>query len=359
MTINRRLFLSMTTAGIAAVSSFSIAKAPKQKLGVALLGLGSYSSGVLAPALQLTQHCELKGVISGSPDKISQWQNRYGLTKQNTYSYDNMHQVVDNGDIDIVYVVTPTSTHLDFVTRAAQAGKHVWCEKPMAMTVAECQKMIDVCHKNGVKLSIGYRMQHEPNTRAFAEFNQSLPFGAMSSISSFAGYAGGPGPKNYWRMQRKMGGGALYDMGVYTINGARFLSGQEPIAVKARSEMPAGFDEVDASTYFTLRFASGLEADCGTSVVTSFNHIKVNCKKGWYQLKPMQSYSGVRGETSSGVKLPAFDGNQQARQMDDDARAIIHDNSPLVPGEEGLKDIRVVEAALKSARSTQDFVDLI
>ncbi len=73
----------------------------------------------------------------------------------------------------------------------------------------------------------------------------------------------------------------------------------------------------------------------------------------------MQSYSGVRGETSSGVKLPAFDGNQQARQMDDDARAIIHDNSPLVPGEEGLKDIRVVEAALKSARSTQDFVDLI
>jgi glucose-fructose oxidoreductase len=357
--MNRRSFLLMTTAGIATVPSLSLAQAPKQKLGVALLGLGSYSTGVLAPALQLTQHCELKGVISGSPDKIARWQNRYGLAKQNTYSYDTMHRVADNDEIDVIYVVTPTSTHMDFVIKAAQAGKHVWCEKPMAMTVAECQKMIDVCNKSDVKLSIGYRMQHEPNTRAFAAFNQRSPFGAMSSLSSFAGYSGGPGPKDYWRMQRKMGGGALYDMGVYAINGARFLSGQEPVAVKARSEMPSGFDEVDASTYFTLKFANGLEADCGTSVVTSFNYIKVNCEKGWYQLKPMQSYSGVRGETSSGVNVPAFEGNQQARQMDDDAQAIILDQAPLVPGIEGLKDIRVVEGALRSARTTQDFVELV
>ena len=358
MSINRRHFLAMAGTSIAAAPSLSFAREKGRKLGVALLGLGSYSTGQLAPALQLTQHCELKGLISGSPDKISNWQKRYGITKQNTYSYDNMHQVADNDEIDVIYVVTPTATHLDFVTQAAQAGKHVWCEKPMAMTVAECQKMIDVCDRYGVKLSIGYRMQHEPNTRAFAAFNQSLPFGEISSTSSFAGYAGGPGPKDYWRMQRRMGGGALYDMGVYAINGARFLYGQEPIAIKARTEMSKGFNDVDTSTYFTLKFASGLEADCGTSVVTQFNYIKMNCNQGWYQLKPMQSYSGVKGETSSGVMLPAFDGNQQARQMDDDAQAIIHDKKPLVPGIEGLRDIRVVEGALRSARTTQDFVKL-
>lgn len=354
--INRRKFLSLGSAALA-FSAIPIARStPSKKLGVALLGLGSYSRGVLAPALQHTQYCALTGIVTGTPAKIPQWQSRYGIKDANVYSYDTLHQIANNPDIDVVYIVTPTSLHMKYAVAAANAGKHVWCEKPMAMTVKECQTIIDVCHKNNVKLSIGYRMQHEPNTRAFAQFAKQQPYGHIQSVSAYAGYSGGPGPASDWRMQKDMGGGALYDMGVYPINGVRFVMGLEPIAVKAKIEPHAGFKEVDATTYFTLQFADGVEADCGTSVVKGFNHLKVNCHKGWYELRPMQSYSGVRGYTSDNNNLIAFKGIQQAHQMDNDALAILGKGPILVPGEEGLKDIHLVQKILQSAETSQGFV---
>lgn len=346
------------------VSALSLSLYPKlmandqKPIGVALLGLGSYSQYVLAPALQQTQHCQLRGIITGSPSKIKSWQNKYAIADSNVYSYDNMSQIANNSDIDVVYVVTPTSTHLKFCLEAARAGKHVWCEKPMAMTIHECQKIIDECKKNNVKLSIGYRMQHEPNTRTFATYAMSKPYGNMKDISAYAGYGGSAGPKDNWRMQKAMGGGALYDMGVYPINGARFVSDMEPIAVKGQILPHEGFDEVDATTLFTMKFANGIEADCGTSVVKNFNHLKINCEQGWYELKPMQAYSGVQGYTSDQKVLSAFNGNQQAQQMDNDALAIMGKGPILVPGEEGLRDIHIVNKIFESAYSTQDFVDL-
>lgn len=360
MGVNRRHFLSLASTGMGTLAFPTLAQAAHtdKKLGVALLGLGNYSSSILAPALQLTRYCELRGIITGSPSKVPSWQSRYGIGEGSVYSYADMHRIEDNNDIDVVYVVTPTATHLRFAIAAAQAGKHVWCEKPMAMTVEDCQTMIDACRKNGVYLSIGYRMQHEPNSMALSKFSRTKPFGAIKELSSFAGYSGRAGSPDNWRMQKKMGGGAIYDMGVYAINGARFQSGMEPIAVKANIEPVKGFDEVDATTYFTLKFDNGLEADCGASVVDGFNHLRVTCKTGWYELKPMQSYSGVRGETSAGKIYPPFSGNQQALQMDNDAHAILTNQPIKVPGEEGLKDIRIVRAVLKSAHSDQGYVDI-
>lgn len=356
---DRRRFLqhfSLVTGLLASGWAPRLVAGSPRKLGVALLGLGSYSTEQLAPALQLTQHCELRGIVTGSPEKIPVWQERYGIRDANVYSYDTMHRLADNPDIDVVYVVTPTSLHKKYSLAVANTGKHVWCEKPMAMTADECQEIIDACRKNGVKLSIGYRMQHEPNTRSIMRFAEQKPYGAIEHLDVMAAYSGGEDRSpDKWRMKRDMGGGALYDMGVYTINGSRYATGEEPVAVTARHEVthPEVFTEVDSTTHLTLEFPSGALAECTTSFVRAGNHLEVTCEEGGYHLRPMSSYTGVQGATSDGRRLDRTITEpqvQQATQMDDNALAIMRDQPVLVPGEEGMRDIRIVEAAFESAR---------
>lgn len=359
--ISRRHFLSTNVASSIALTlltaqSKTLMAKPNKKLGVALLGLGSYSRGQLAPALQITQHCELRGIITGSPQKIPLWQKQYGIADKNVYSYDTMDKIADNPDIDVIYVVTPTGTHLAFASAAANAGKHVWCEKPMAMTVKECQKMIDICHKNNVRLSIGYRMKHEPNTQTIIEYAKMRPYGDIQKVVAKAGYPGGAPSAGDWRLSRAMGGGALYDMGVYPISGVRYATGKEPISLTAHHEnsRPSIFTEVDETTYINLNFGGGLMAECSTSVGKGFNVLRVSCDKGWYELSPMQSYSGVRGLTSDNKKLDKTVVDQQAQQMDNDALAIMQNTAFLAPGEDGLEDIRIVEASLKAAATGKE-----
>jgi len=362
--LNRRRFLQrfgLSTGLLASGWAPRLLAKPSRKLGVALLGLGNYSTSQLAPGLQLTQHCELRGIVTGSPEKIPVWQERYGIKDANVYSYETMHRLADNPEIDVVYVVTPTGLHKKYSVAAANAGKHVWCEKPMAMNEKECREIIGACRKNGVKLSIGYRMQHEPNTQTIMRFADEKPYGAIERLDVMAAYSGGEkrSPDN-WRMKRDMGGGALYDMGVYTINGSRYATGEEPMAVTARHEIthPEAFTEVDSTTHLTLEFPGGAVADCTTSFVRSGNHLEVACENGSYYLRPMSNYTGVEGATSDGRKLNKTIADQQAAQMDNDALAILQDEPVIVPGEEGLKDIRIVRAAFESARQDGKRIEL-
>jgi len=353
----RRSFLRKMGIGAAGVlagsSAFANIIIPKRKdkLGVALVGLGYYSRDLLAPALQLTQHCELKGIVTGSPDKVSQWQKRYGITDKNIYNYDNMNRIAGNPDIDVIYIVLPTGLHAKYAVKAANTGKHVWCEKPMARTAEECQQIIDACKKNKVKLSIGYRMQHEPNTQTVIRFGREKTYGKLKSIRAEAGYY--DGRTTHWKQNKALGGGAMYDMGVYPLNAIRYASGEEPIAVvKASHETnrPKVYTEVDETTLFTLEFPSGLVANGKTSFGMNMNELRVECEKGWYELRPFQAYNGVRGRTSDGKELNQRIPNQQAKQMDEDAMAIKENTAVMVPGEEGLRDIRIVEAIYQSAK---------
>lgn len=326
----------------------------KTVLGVALLGLGSYASERLAPGLQKTRYCKLTGVVSGTPSKLEEWRKQYDLKPSNLYSYETLQTIKDNADIDVIYVVTPTSLHAKYAIAAANAGKHVWCEKPMAMTVRECQSVIDACRQNHVKLSIGYRMQHEPNTQTVIEYAKTKPYGAITSVTAKAAYAGNGGTG--WRFVKAMGGGALYDMGVYSINGLRYAVGQEPVRVLRASQIvkrPELFGDVDETTEFELEFPNGLIGHGFTSVGEPGNELRVSCERGSYFLQPMQAYEGVKGETSDGIALNKTVEHQQARQMDDDALAILEDREVMVPGEEGLRDIRLVQAIIESARTGQ------
>ncbi|MEL6721022.1 MAG: Gfo/Idh/MocA family oxidoreductase [Bacteroidota bacterium] len=324
----------------------------KEKLGVALVGLGYYSRDLLAPALQMTKHCYLAGIVTGSPEKIPDWQRKYGIKDSNVYNYENMHTIAENEEIDVVYIVVPTGLHAKYSIIAANAGKHVWCEKPMAMNVEECQRIITACKENKVKLSIGYRMQHEPNTQTMIQYAQTKPYGEIKKVLSTAGYSGGGGKG--WRFQKALGGGALYDMGIYTINGIRYATNMEPIRVlsaKQYTNRPQYFTEVDETTEYQLEFANGLIANGKTSVGETFNQLRIDCEKGWYELSPMQSYNGVQGKTSDGILLNKPIDNQQAQQMDDDALVILEDKEVLVSGLEGLKDVRIVNAIQEATRT--------
>jgi predicted dehydrogenase len=354
---NRRSFIKQASALTLAAALPQISfSSTKQNLGVVLVGLGDYSTHILAPALQMTQYCHLAGIVTGSPDKIPLWLDKYKIEDANVYNYDNMHTIANNDAIDVIYIVLPTGLHSKYSIIAAQAGKHVWCEKPMARSVKECESIIKACQQNKVKLAIGYRMQHEPNTQTIIKYANTKPYGKIEEVIADAGYF--DSQPNSWRQIKALGGGAMYDMGVYPLNAARYTAGEEPVAVTAQhsTNRPEIYSEVDETTTFTLAFPSGAVARCKTSMGESMNYLRANCEKGWYELKPFQSYSGIKGETSDGKVLNASIPNQQAKQMDDDALAIINQQPMLVPGEEGLRDIRIVEAIYRSAAQNKRIV---
>lgn len=367
MKLSRRDLLSaMSGAGIASVlpgcapmeSRKPETPGRKDSIGVALVGLGYYASELLAPALQLTKHCHLAGIVTGSPNKIPGWQQRHGIPDRNVYSYDDFDRIADNRDIDAVYIVTPNDLHKPLTLRGAAAGKHVWCEKPMAMNAIEAQAMVEACHRNKVQLTIGYRLQHEPVTRRLMAMALERPYGALLKLRADAGFHAyddvDPAHKP-WRLLAQHGGGAMFDMGVYALNAARYTSGREPVAVSARQEIhrPHLFQGVDETMRFTLEFADGLVAECATSFGDNMNLLRADCERGWYELSPFQTYDGLKGRTSDGIILAGTGSApyQQARQMDDDALALLRGTVPLVPGEEGVRDMRVVDAVYASARA--------
>ncbi|SHJ90844.1 Gfo/Idh/MocA family protein [Pseudozobellia thermophila] len=351
---DRRTFLQQTGILVASTAFapnalWASTSPQKKKLGVALVGLGYYSTDLLAPALQLTEHCELKGIVTGSPEKIPVWQEKYGLADKNIYDYGNFDDIANNTDIDVIYIVLPPSMHAEYVIRAAKTGKHVWCEKPMAPSVKDCEAMIKACKDHKVKLSIGYRCQHDPNIQAYMKAAKEKTFGKVAMVTSAAGYF--DGRTDHWKQKKAMGGGVMGDMGVYAIQGARLATGEEPVSVLAQTftTRPDIYHEVEETAMFQLEFPSGARAACHTSFGISMNYLKINYEKGWLQMEPHSSYRGNKGVMSNGTKIDYPIANQQARQMDDDALAIINDTDVMVPGEEGLRDIRVVEAVYKSA----------
>lgn len=355
----RRRFLGQLAAGTAGLTlggrAWANVAGPKKKdrLGVALVGLGYYSTDLLAPALQLTTQCYLAGVVSGTPAKLATWQQRHRLPDAALYNYENFDTIANNPDIDVVYIVLPPSLHAEYTIRAAKAGKHVWCEKPMAPSVRDCEAMIKACRDNHVSLAIGYRLHHEPNTQRIMQFRREGKYGAVLSAKAEAGYF--DPRKDHWKQKKALGGGVMGDMGVYPLNALRYGTGLEPIAVTARASTtrPEIYTEVEETMNFELEFPGGVTGVGEASFGKRMNQLRVTNANGWYELAPFQAYSGIKGTTSDGIVLDATVPNQQAKQMDDDAAAIIHGTPLLAPGEEGLKDTIVVEAIYRSVASGQ------
>jgi glucose-fructose oxidoreductase len=352
----RDVLKTFTLAGGAFLFSpdalLSSTKQKKDRLGVALVGLGYYSTDLLAPALQQTKHCYLAGIVTGTPSKAETWKQKYSIPDKNIYNYQNFDQIANNPNIDVVYVVLPPSMHMEYSVKAANAGKHVWCEKPMAMTENECATMIEACRKNKKSLAIGYRLHHEPNTQEYRRIVKQKLLGDVKKVDCAAGYR--DNRTNHWKQKREMGGGVLYDMGVYSIQGARLGSNMEPISVVSATTSttrPEIYkDGLDETATAVLEFPGGVMANIKTSFGENINFLDISCEKGVIKMSPYSGYAGVRGSSPLGeINHPYEVPWQQAKQMDDDALSIIQNKPMLVPGEEGLRDIRIVEAIYKSA----------
>lgn len=329
----------------------------KDKLGVALVGLGYYSTDLLAPALQKTKNCYLAGIVTGTPEKAEKWKKQYNIPDKNIYSYQTFDQIANNPDIDVVYVVLPPSMHEEYVVRAAKAGKHVWCEKPMAVTAKECQNMIDTCAKNKVSLSIGYRLHHEPNTQEYVKGLRDGKIGTVLIVNCAAAYY--DQRTDHWKQKKEMGGGVMYDMGVYAIQGARLATGEEPIAVTAQqyTTRPDVYKNgLDETSLAQLIFPSGARASIQSSYGMNMNYLHVTGSKGTLMMEPYSAYNGVKGAWSNGgiINHPYEVPTEQVMQMDDDAAAIMNKKPMLVPGEEGLRDIKIVEAIYAAAKSGKE-----
>ncbi|MBC7949646.1 MAG: Gfo/Idh/MocA family oxidoreductase [Chitinophagaceae bacterium] len=330
----------------------SVDKSNQKKLGVALVGLGGYSSGQLGPALRETQNCYLAGIVTGTPAKADTWKSRYDIPEKSIYNYENFDTIKDNPDIDIVYVVLPNAMHAEYVVRAAKAGKHVICEKPMAVTVDDCDRMIAACNAAGKMLSIGYRLHFEPYNKEMARLGQQKVYGNLKKMS--AGFAFTAGDKNQWRLKKALsGGGPLMDVGIYCIQGMCYTTGMEPIAVRAQEGAKTDlerFSEVEQSLTWQFEFPGGLIADGKTSYAEGYNFLKAEAEKGSFELTSAYGYSGQQGRTTEGkMDFPRV--NQQARQMDDFADAIRNKRQTQVPGEMGRRDVKLLQAIYKAMKT--------
>ena len=326
-----------------------------KKLGIALVGLGDYSTNQLAPALQETERCYLAGIVTGTPAKAEEWKKKYDIPEKNVYNYDTYDQIKDNTDIDIIYVVLPNGMHAEYTVRGAQAGKHMISEKPMATSVEECQRMIDACNENNVKLSIGYRLHFEPHNLRSMELGTEQVYGSIRKITAADSFVL-RGDPDQWRVDKQLsGGGPLMDLGIYCVQGACYTTGEVPVAVTAEFgevTRPEFFDDVEQSITWQMEFPGGAVADCSSSYNQDENLLRTDAADGWWQLQPAYSYSGIDGETSEGpMDYPQV--NQQARQMDAFAECIQQNEPSRVPGEMGLRDVRVLMAIYEAARTGQ------
>ncbi|ATB29447.1 Gfo/Idh/MocA family protein [Melittangium boletus] len=337
--------------------------APDKRVGFAIVGLGRLSLEELLPAFGQCEKSRVVALVSGDKDKARTVARQYGVSEKNLYDYKNYDTLADNPEVQAVYIVLPNHMHAEYTVRAAKAGKHVLCEKPMANSVAECQQMIDACRVAKKQLMVAYRLQYEPHHRAAIQLARSKKLAALKLFSADNGQNQAPEPQ--WRHKKAMaGGGALPDVGIYCLSAARYLSGEEPVEVWGSLYSTPGdarFKEVEEDFLFTLRFPSGLIAQC----TTGYGHhesrrMRLMGSEAWVDLDPAFSYSGLRmrisrkspedPRASDTLERSLPRKSQFAREMDHFAECVQNNRTPHTPGEEGMQDQRIIEALYRAAR---------
>jgi glucose-fructose oxidoreductase len=355
---NRREIL-IGAGGLAAASLIARAAgaAPGKKVGYAIVGLGYYALEVILPQFANCEHSRVVALVSGDPAKAKRVAAQYGVPERGIYNYQNYDRMRDNPDIDVVYVILPNSMHAEYTIRAAKAGKHVLCEKPIAISVAECEAMIAACKTANRKLMIGYRCHFEPHNLLGAKLARDGAVGKVRFVGSEHGFVQGDPSK--WRLKKALaGGGSLMDMGIYSLQAARYMTGEEPISVSARESTDRSdprFHEVEDLIEWTLTFPSGAMATCMSSYSSGHNHIRLTGDKGFIDLEPATSYEHqrIRLHTKDGEQEltppPGPGANMFVAQLDHMADCITTGATPIVAGDEGLRDMRIIEAIYRSA----------
>lgn len=319
----------------------------------AVVGLGHIAQVAILPAFDQATNSELVAVVSGDPEKRDQLRSRHHVRLGTDYAeYDDL---VASGDIDAVYLALPHHLHREYTVRAARAGVHVLCEKPMAVTETECEEMIRACADAGVRLMIGYRLHFEPANLEAIEVVNSGRLGEPRFFASTFSQQVEPG--NFRLKPISESGGSVYDMGVYCINAARYLFRAEPIEVTAISEhgRDARFQHSDEMTSAVLRFGEGRVAMFTSSFgATATSNYRVVGAEGELIMDPAYGYDVelsctviVGGRVQTQRTYPRRD--QFALQLQYFSDCVLRDVDPEPDGNEGWADVRIIRAIYESA----------
>jgi len=372
MPLSRRDFACLSALGLAArISSAAFAQtsavtpADSRRIGYAVIGLGRIATHFLAGAAQ-SGVSKITALVSGHRDKAERIAAQYNVPAASIYSYEDFDRIAANPAVDAVYVALPNSMHAEYTIRAARAGKHVLCEKPMDIASAQCRRMIDACRAARVKLMVAYRLHYEPTHLRALEIIRSGKLGPIQSLDANHGSNIRAGE---WRITKALGGGGpMFDHGVYALNTFRWLTAQEPAAHQAMTSTPdrdGRFTEVEENVQWLTRFPSGALASGAASYGAELGgYWRVHGPWGFLQMNSL-TYQGqhltghyaseqvvgapwVEVDIASSEKDPM----QFTREADHFSNCILHDRTPDTPGETGLADQLALEAVYKSAGVT-------
>jgi predicted dehydrogenase len=362
MKVTRRKFAQTTVSAFAGLPGFAASAMPQaqsssgRKLGYCIVGLGRISMDHFMPACKMSRNAQVTALVSGHRDKAEKVAAEYNMATKNIYSYENYDEISNNKDIDAVYIALPNSMHSEYTIRAANARKHVLCEKPMATTIKDSQSMIDACRAANTKLMIAYRCQYEPTNLRAVQIVRDGTLGRVQAIESAFGFNEHAGE---WRLNKKLaGGGPVMDVGIYSLNACRYLTGEEPEHIEGYCSVidhDGRFNEVEENASWTMRFPSGILASCNTTYGAEMNgYFRVHGSKGILHVEPAFSYEGqhlkaeIHGEPPIEESNPNKDPAQFVREADYFADCVFNNKEPKSNGEEGLRDMRYIAEIYKS-----------
>jgi len=262
----------------------------------------------ILPAFGVSKYCRPTALVSGDRAKAINVASQYGIPEGSVYDYRNYEQLASNPNVHVIYIVLPNGMHEEYLVRGAKTGKHILCEKPMANSAAEAQRMIDACTKANIKLMIAYRQQYESNNQAVRRL---VTQGNLGQLRGFISTNSQPmGDPTHWRLKKTLaGGGCLPDIGIYCINASRFISGEEPIRATAQLWQRKGdprFAEVEASVSFSMHFSFEFIAICSTSYdVHKSQTLRLEGTDMWVEMSPACAYHRIR------LKLSRLEEGQQ------------------------------------------------
>ncbi len=331
-----------------------MASKEQRRIRYAVVGLGNIAQVAVLPAFEhAKENSELVALVSSDEEKLRVLSKKYGVAV--TGSYDELERVIADGKVDAVYLAVPNTHHRKMTERAARAGAHVLCEKPMAVTEEACRAMIAATRRHGVKLMIAYRLHfEEANLRAI----ESVRAGEIGDPRIFGSVFCHQVREGDIRTRCDLGGGALFDMGIYCLNAARYIFQEEPLSVYA--EQIFGEDgrseDVDEMTAAVLRFPGNriahFTASQGAADVSEF---RVVGTKGDIRLEPAYEYIGEIEET---VTVDGKAKTHTAAKRDQFAPELIHFSQCILTGDEpapsalqGLADVRIMQAMVLSAKT--------
>jgi predicted dehydrogenase len=325
----------------------------KRVIRYAVIGLGHIAQAAVLPGFaHAKRNSALAALVSGQPKKLQALGRRYGV--KHLCGYEDADTLFMSGEIDAVYVALPNDMHKEFTVRAAQAGLHVLCEKPMAVGARDCKAMIRATAAAKVKLMVAYRLHFE---RANLQAAQLARQGKLGALRFFSSDFSMQVREDNIRLDRDKGGGPLYDIGIYCINAARYTFSQEPQSVFAtatRSRDPR-FQEIDESVIGLMRFADERLASFNCSFgAADRSTYTVTGTRGSITLDPAYEYAqGLALTLNMGDrkrKRQFSKRDQFAAELEYFSQCILDDRTPEPSGEEGLADVRIIEAMHRSIK---------